>query len=1724
MAWARRMGPGWPKGRLPGVCLDYVEAVRNQQQPRDGRTGTSQQAPPAPRTAGPPAHPLLAFQQSAGNAATARAVRRARTDRSRPALPGIEERAEAGFELPSYLMGLEAAGLSTAYGLTGHEFVRHAVAAAVGHADGTVGDIAAELAGRPESFFGQGRAFAVRGRTGKEWYDVTVAVRRAPDDRPPVFRSQDQAAGAVSGTDEVAELEDPEGKDTKVDVQHNTAATVSSTAGGSSAKGVGGLAFGLAPVAPGLWVGGAATGNAQPWQSSRESRHQRNVAEPRVLRSDKGSVEVHRKVVYEVRVHKTGTEQTQTFRDKGTLTQRVPTEHLVPVGTGAPAPARPLAADTARGVSLADSLAPVAVTDTAAPHHSGRGLFDAVASVLHPSLTAPGAPGRARLYEATATATVLEDMPRLLRDGVLGEDLQSKDGKTVGSYHLRAALTGLSPAWSTGKTQLRTHQQTQHTVTESAGKGRAVAAGLGPAIGVGAVGNAAVVRATAMPVAAARKARFSVTEQTVSTRQGAEVRGEKALYFGTVLFTAEGTGPRSAEHVLNPGRRVATHAMNVWMSLRADEAQELGLPLPPGATAGPFAEKPRRTDENGEEAEVERHLPYGAKGSSVTLSRLDTEPMVLAVRELFATDPRLAGYLPVFGATPPAPHTSDEDAEAQRRNYRELMTVLSETNLRVNKDQLLSTGVRVRLRRKTTLHAHDVQLLVRGEMSDAEYQGDIKDWMVRAHSGVTSNSTSGRSSSRSIGGLVLGQARLVPGALTGAARYERHSTGTRRNQAGPMGRSDILTNGSETASAFAAALSMRVDVTMTSRPRKLARGLSVGSPGQDAPDAKLLAGLHMEPQDVRLLTPAEFTLDEEGRDRRDAVAGARGAKAPAPDHAFNAEGIGDLASITPRPSVGRALRDWQLVENLDSEPVRALAFQLLAQAAARNKGLLEDPALATEGLAPRLAVEDRFSERAVKAALRQAASSGWVVKNLRYPRRLAALDGAVGTRLTLANPQFVHKGEGPGTETFILGGHQSAGQVGQGTTSTVQFGATGSENGPEWRTGQGLSTFRTTGHGDSRAAALSGTVERNAHTPKKAPLYLVQCDVLVNMVAEVRVTGGGPYVSQGARTLPGAAAVWLTEAQLPARIRRQLNLDADTDLVMRPPAARGESGAESSRRAAERARATTGTSSSAPARSSGGPASSRTAGPGFGSGLPLGFGMVEDLPDFVPLLGRLRSDLVQSRHQDVADDLLPRQQLKDRNDNVQRLLRVLDRDGSAGLLSSAMDGGVTVELLDGRRTPYWAVFRVDRRGDGAYTGDAGDGRDMEYITAAVSQQAVSHDEGTVTGVEGVLAGSGKPDAGAGQLKSTGGAAGVGYASGDSRRSGAASRGQLGMKTVAEAKSAPSARMRLPVRASLELYKGGTRLALARMDNLTLTHRVPHKDLAALGRVTAPVRDAAPGVRGPRDDGPAGLGSWHAGGVRLPMEAQVNGFQGAPRVRELVTAAVRQAGGGDRFRDKGQAAAYALNEAVSTEWLIAALPLLTSAGADLPPVHASGAEGQDLRASLHARLRDGRVLGVGDTMTFETVGQSHLQAPRPTQTDGVSSAEHGRQARALGGAGLLNADEFRLNQLMGNAGGSGGVSDAAANSAGSMPLHKPKMKAVLVQFTLDVRVVARVTNRVRGSRTNTAVRELTLPTPVVIRMPEPMVRRMLTSEGARLQDPDNHLGVTATVAPPPPPAP
>ncbi|WP_328495467.1 hypothetical protein OHS59_24030 [Streptomyces sp. NBC_00414] len=1696
---------------------------------------------------------------SAGLSSIGELPEHAPATRLRSVLPSIAEGEESAPEpeplgLPPYLRDLTAAGLSTARQPTGHEIVGTALAAAIGRSDGTVAEIKEELAGRPETFYGQGRAFSVAGADGKDWYDVTVTVSAAPGERPETFVPADvlkaRAENAKRAGDRAAAraamAREAEGAATKVDMQHNTQATAGHTAGNSASHGAGLMAFGLAPVVPGVWLGGAVMANAQPFQSARESRTQKSVAEPRVLRSDKGSVELLRQVRYGVRIKKQDAPEVKSFSGTGTLTMRVPTEHLVPASAsasgGTPQPSTRLTARTARKVARADSLAPVAVTDTAAPHQGGNGLFDKVRSVLHPSLTSPGAPGRARLYEATSTTTVLEDMPRLLRQEVVGEDLTAKDGSAVGTYRMRAAIGSMTPAWKIGRTQLRTHQQAQHSVTDTAGKGRGGTFGVGPAIGFGVLANAAAVRATAMPTFGAKSARFTVSEQTVSSRQGAEVRGDKVLYRGTVMLTVEGTGPLSPAMKARMGNRTATHSMDVWLSLRSDEAQALGLPLPSGVTADEMVKKPKAAPAKGsdsgkakgkeaasgvtsEEAapDVERHLPFGAMGSSVAISQLDTGPLLSGVQRLFATDPQLAGYLPAFGAGREPGRTSPEEAEAQRTNYRELLTVLSDTNLAVNKDQLLSSGIRVRMRRKSRMHAHDVQIKVTGRLDSTTYAGDVKDWLVRSHAGVTSNAQSGRSSSRSVGGMVLGQFRIIPSALNASVRADRTKTGARRGQGGPTTRSDILTNGSEDAAAFSGSLHLDVDVTMTSRERKAKRTLTPGLPGRGVPEARHIGTVDVEDQDVRLLTPAGFTMDTDEKQRLDASVAARTAGHGPPQRTFAAEGIGDLAGMEPRAMASRRVRDWTLVETLgDGQPIRDLAFELLAGAAARNRTLREDKALATEGLAPRLAIEERFSPQAVTAALRQAVSSGWVVKNLRYPRRTAGLTGAVGTRFALANPKVVHRATGPGTESFVLGGHQATGQESDTTSTSVQAGVVGMQHGADWRAGEGVSAGRTLSEGSSTASTLAGTVERNAHTARSRSLYLVHCDLVVRMVAEVGVTGGGPYVAKSERTLPGAAAVWLTADQLRAS---KLRVPGEKTAEKAPEKTAKETTKETTKKAATTAESSKAGSSKAAGTVAGGDTGRDEQGgretgapapqPRLAQGLPLGFGAIEDLPDFVPLLEQLRASLGR-RDKSLAERLLPRQQLKDRNDNVQRLLRVLDRDGAAGLLSGAMDGGVTVELLDGRGTPYRAVFKVSRDGPGTYAGTAPDGLgDLEYITSAVAQRAGSREKSDARGVEAVFAGAAKPENGGGQLKNVGGAAGLGLGHSSAQKTGSTGRAQLGVKTVAEA-SARSVRMNVPITASLELHSAKGRLDVAQLSGRQLTHRILQHDLTALNELR-PVaqeqprqgRTAAPGREDARADR---MGPWHEGGVALPMEAQVNGFQGAPAIRKLIDDTVREAGGSKRYGKQGDAAAHVQREAVSTEWLISALPLLTSAGVDLPPVHASGVRGQDLRTSLHARLRGGRVLGVGDKMTFETVAQSGLDAPRPTGVDGQQSVEHGKSARGIGGAGVLNATEFRMNQLLGNADGSGSATDTAANAAGSMPLHKPKSESVLVQFTLDVRVVARVVGRGPGGQRSVGVREFTLPRPVVIRMPAPAVRRLLRNpaNASELRDPQGHL--------------
>ena len=136
---------------------------------------------------------------------------------------------------------------------------------------------------------------------------------------------------------------------------------------------------------------------------------------------------------------------------------------------------------------------------------------------------------------------------------------------------------------------------------------------------------------------------------------------------------------------------------------------------------------------------------------------------------------------------------------------------------------------------------------------------------------------------------------------------------------------------------------------------------------------------------------------------------------------------------------------------------------------------------------------------------------------------------------------------------------------------------------------------------------------------------------------------------------------------------------------------------------------------------------------------------------------------------------------------------------------------------------------------------------------------------------------------------------------------------------------------------------------------------------------------------------------------------------------------------------------------------------------------------------------------------------------------------------MAGSGLLNSDEFRLNQLMGDSGGTGGGTGAAGNAAGSWPLLKPKTSSVLVQFTLDVKVVAQVTDRGRAAADGVR-QKVTDGTPSPYRhvrtRGDPAAAGGDPHAGAdgQAHAPDgrggterpdqNHLGLTLTAAPPP----
>jgi trimeric autotransporter adhesin len=1571
---------------------------------------------------------------------------------------------------------------------------------------GTGGDsahIMKQLVGRPESFLGDGRTFQVKGNNG--WYDVTVALSRDPDERRPVIRIR-----AGQGDTE-----------TKLYKQNAASGQVGAVSRSGNNFGVQGGAVVLVPTpVPGLLAGPVVAGRVGLPATESVVSSQQTVSESSQFRSEGGTVTVRRLVRYVVRIQKHGVPTARTLSGGGKVTTEIPREHLMPAGSGPPKPVS--TTDPHARLGKAVSLDPLAMTHTGGAYEGGKGIFDKVRSVLHPVLTASGSDGRSVALNASSADRLLQELPMMLKHWVDFGDLSSADGQVHGSFRARAEIVDLALAGGIGSGLVRNYQQAKHDHTAARSRTAGGALSLGAAVGVGLPPAAHPgIRADLRPGLGSTWARSASAGQSVTSRQGAEIRGEKRLYQARVKFFFEGSGPTTPEMRAGRARAATTHLATVWLSIRADEAAKLLSPLPEATDAE--ATKAEGTEVEATEAEGakadefiqppkdkgNRFLPFGGFGNSVTLSRVDTAPLLKKIEELFAKDPRLAGFLPKYGSSNdrggPRKWPVASDQQQVQENYRALTTGLSETNVKARKDVLLSSGIPIRLKRQRPTVTETATIRVRAKADAYTYRGEIADWRVRSDHGTAMSVQSGSSSRQTMGieGDVRGQA--VPGyfSLGGGAAVIGHSM--RSNQVGVVGQNDSVNIGAETASAFEGKVEFAVDIEIVRRLRNWRRAVP-GRPGRHLPDIETIDGFTASgdgdgKSPALWTTPTPLTLREQEQARPQSQGEAEPMEMPM--EMPKVGGIGEMLDPEWRMSAADArprVTEWVYAENTgDWAEIQKLAHELLTKAAGG------DEALSVRGLDPAVWVEEKFSPRAIAAGLVQGTRTAWTVDDLQYSRRIHGLRGAVGTRFDLVNPKVLQATTGFGTENAVAGGHQASAGKGGGWSTVARLVGSASEE-----SGRSPGVFETIvpGYSLSRASissyGIGGTIERRSVTPRGQRLFLVQTDVEVAMTAEVAVgkTWGGPKVETGARRIPAARALWLTEDQA-----RRFGLGHEVDKATgRKPEAETE----------------TETETNLPA----GPvtASAHAERPRLNDSLSLGFGLIEDVPRFDRLLPALHAELARRRDRKFAEKLLPTGRLNDRWSNRQRLSNVLGRSGAPALMGSAMDGGVTVELFRDDGTAYWAVFTVTRK-PSEYMDTPQDRRGMEYTTAAISQARSRKDRigGLTVPIVVSPVGTGTADElGVGSM-------GAAVGRQDSTTHSTMDQQQLGIKIATTEANPETARFRVPIDAKLELYSAKGLVASVSLggpkdgpDDRYMTYRVLESDRRILAEVKPRDKQSPDSDRVAHTTvdalsaAPEALKTWRDGGAHLPSQVQVNNFQGVPDIRNALEDAAKRVGAASVFRKRGNAAAYALSGSVSHEWLVAALPWLTD-GVDLPESHASKAfGGQDLGASLHARLTRGEVLGLGDKMTFEAVAGSAPGAPRHVAAenqDGLASTQ--TSGFMPGGTDYHHTPDhdYRGPQAVLQIGHTHETQQNTGRSAGSIPHVVATESAALVKFDLHIRAVVRLRGRIagtgRGGSTAATATEVRLSHPLIVRIRRSAAEAMVKRGDAT--DPRHALG-------------
>jgi hypothetical protein len=1641
--------------------------------------------------------------------------------------PGPER---ARWHLPAYLESMRASGTATFHDLEGTGWIAEQIRANT--SGGSPQEILAALEEAPETFLGHGRPFHLKG--GDAWYDVTVAMNRHPDEPRPLFTVLDTPsvrADATANSDMTAH---------KAAVERSSLAMTGRSTQNAQGWALSGNGYVLVPVSHTPLLLGASLHASLSLGQRVTTRTERHAsAHAQVLASPEGTVDVPRRVQWSLRIQKAWVPNARSLTGDGRATATVPLAELVPQKEPSRlGPATPVDQDTARRIALAFSLQPLSV-DPGAPYEGGRGVFDAVTAQLHPSLVGPGTQGRSDVHDALRADVLTRKLPRMLAGWTLSEDLASSWGKTSGGYRMRATVTQIAPvirragadrqgtragvpsfpALVSMQSAARTHG-----VRDSDASGGTVE--LGP--GAGFIGGPFTprVRFFLQPGLELARSGWSGLSQEGTTLQGSEIDGDRVLYLAQLRLEVEGTGPTS------PLTRRGPSVTNIraWLYLRAQEAADMGLPLPTGTKPGPLFTHPG----------FDRTLTVGASATSTVWSGLDTAPLLERISDLFAGDGRLKGFLPAFGGRDdvPAWRSSETEGKRMRANWRALENKLSSAYLSNHRKALLAGGVQAHLVRRGALSVDHAVVRVRARQeAPSRYTGDVDDWGLLYGPGLTSELSAGHEKRRGVSLRFRLNSTVIPNHLYANAMFGGAHSNVRNGQGSTLigTGGGTRTAGQPPTSGFDTELILDIDVTLMSRPSDWRRVATPGLPGRQTPPTQLIAttgpvtdrstaSLSVDPVKVRLAAPASLTY--RGRPPGEASSPTGQLPQALPIAVPPLRGLSDMyeARWAPPQPGERRLTQWLLLEDPGTAQfLHDRALELLTRASGG------DGALGAPELESARKIEEVFGPDAVSEGFEIAAHHVWLADNLYFDRRVSDLRGAVGARLHAVRPRVRHVADGPAIDHQAVGGHQASGSRTKGSSASAELflGGAGSFTQLVWQLG-GTGYTRTWSRARQLSSGVSATVKYSTATEPGGRMVLVQADLDVLMAAEVSVRGKTPTVETYGGKLPGVVSVWLSETQV-----RELGMEQDladhlaglapkaSPGPLAPPLPPGTPTTSAGQGEAGRSR------TAPPAKSAGRPAGTpvdKAAHLRLVNNGAVTFGALEKAPDFTRLLPALRTELARLRGRKFADRLLPHHLVPDRHRNVQRLMTVLSRVGFRGLQAGAVDGGVPVTLYQPDGTvAYVARFTVER-GPGVFHDRPADRKSL----IATAEAGLEHSQGTVRSVTdtGSVSTFGVPSI-------AGGERGIGFHNaalsiGSTTSAGHTTSANSGLKNKLTAPAdTPVLRMRHPLTAHLELFapgqdEGGGPAAAVPLpapaegeDDRWLLHRMLEADVRALAGVRPPRPLPAP-ERLPVVDLPP-LARWQETGTPVPPESQVLSFADTAQARTGLRRLLTGLKASKDFRTTGTVPALTVDEVLATEWITTALPTLAAVGGFLPDDLVSGLpKGEGLRLRAGARFTNGEILGVGDPMEFEYTPGVTLGRPRRTAEGAVTAnvAAVSSGSPSVGG-GWLNSQAgiMQMHTVTGNRETARTTVSESAQSSGELPRMTVTEESVLVQFDVDLRLRTERDDSARpvdGEPEDTSAGGIEIPlrSPMVLRMTRSSAERLLAA--GHIADPALHL--------------